>query len=74
MMWFLEKVHRALPVFRPDFGYADVRYSAFKHMGDDPRRRVWPVLLYGPELVAKLGGRQRVLETPAFRADGLEDG
>lgn len=74
MAWFFEKVHRAFPIFRPDFGYADTRTNALTKMGDDPRRRAGPVLLYGPAMVAQLGGRERVLESPVYHAEELPDG
>lgn len=72
MAFFFEKVHRTFPVFQPNFGFADVEPTALKNMGGDPRMYVWPVLLYGPALVNKLGGRERLLEAPVWRVDELE--
>lgn len=73
MAWFFERAHRAFPIFQPDFGYADTQTNALTKMGDDPRRRAWPILLYGPQMVAQLGGRERVLEAPVWHAEELPD-
>ena len=72
--WFLDKVHLALPVFEPDFGFFDVWVNVARNLGEDPRRRVWPVLLYGPDMVARMGGRERLLEAPAWRVEELSYG
>lgn len=74
MAWLMDKVHPALRVFEPDFVCAGAGRKTVERIGEDPRTRVWPILLYGPSMVAKLGGRERLLEAPAWRVDELSWG
>lgn len=72
--WFLEKVIATFPLYEPDFGFGALHPEILTQVGDEPRRRPWPLLLYGPRMIDELGGRERVRATPAWRVDDLPDG
>lgn len=72
--WLFDKVHHFFHVFEPDFAFAEVDVNFMKRFDESPQRRVWPVLVYGPERVAAMGGRERVLEAPAWRVEELSYG
>lgn len=74
MAWLIDKLLLTLPVLEPDFCFADVESRAVKHLDDDPYARVWPVMIYGQGMVNEHGGREKLLETPAWRVDELSSG
>lgn len=71
--WCLTKFMPALSVFEPEFAYGDIDANVVKHTGDDPRKKVWPILVYGGEMVKDVG-RERLIEAPVFRVDELAYG
>jgi hypothetical protein len=71
--WCLTKFAPPLAVFEPDFAFGDTDVNVVKHIGNNPRARVWPILAYGPEKVKEIG-RERLLEAPVFRVDELDYG
>lgn len=73
MEWFLEKARSVFPTVKPDFALADRQENIVKHLGEDPQGLAWPVLYYGPQLVAS-HGRDAVMGAPAWRVEEFADG
>lgn len=71
--WFFERVRPFIPIFTPRFGFADTQESLIERIGDDPRTVVWPVMIFGPEIVAEKG-RDVLLKAPAWRVEELPYG
>jgi hypothetical protein len=71
--WCLTRFPPPIAIFEPDFAFGDTDVNIVKNIGDNPRAKVWPILVYGPEKVKEIG-RERLLEAPAFRVDELDYG
>jgi hypothetical protein len=74
--WFLDRVRPLLPVFEPDFAFADTDLHLVKNLDGidiDPAALSWPLMVLGPERVAKLG-RDHVAATPAWKVEFLPYG
>lgn len=73
MQWLLRRVRLIVDVLESDFAYGDVEENVAKFTGDDPRKKAWPFMILGPELVARYG-RERVLSVPAWKVEELPHG
>ena len=75
MNWFLDKCRLLLPEFEPDFACADVGTTVVARLegGADPRGFAWPLMVFGPEEVERIG-RQKLLDAPAWKVEELPYG
>lgn len=71
--WFLDRCRCPIETLTPEFAVSDTGDFLRQHLKHDPSAFAWPLMVLGPERVAKLG-RERVLKSPAWKVEELAYG
>lgn len=71
--WFLDRARAALPFFEPDYAAAHIDTKMAGAIDKGLDNFVWPVMLYGPPRVAKMG-EKLLLDAPAWKVERLSYG
>lgn len=73
MTWFLDKARCPVSLLEPDFAFADIDTTVYPSLDVDPWERAWPLMIFGPERVKKIG-RDVLLDAPAWKVEELPYG
>lgn len=73
MAWFADRFRDFADFLHADFAFAGSVLAVHVSAGEDVTQLAWPLMVFGPDRVARLG-RERVLSAPAARVDALPYG
>lgn len=74
--WFFDRVRPTIPIFEPDFAFADNDLGVARNLdGKDvePKSLAWPLMIFGPKEVQRIG-KAKLMGAPAWKVAELAYG